>query len=319
VFTNLDGTGQRGLAQSVNLGSSTGMGLDLFFRFSTSVVSGWGSYSLVDFERQLRSAVSGLPQISRHNVRLGTTVVLFKRLSITPSLVLRSTPENLTPFYENAGVSLDTPHEINLSVVFTPIDALDAWVNVRNASHRRYALRGISGPRCKNRCPPSRGSGSAIERALRPCRVDGQAGGVERSRAMHRLLVALSCLACLACLSCAGRSPAPGTAATASTVAPSGRHRRPVALLADHHARHHSRRCERDRGRDQLPAGGDPRSQRHRLSARRGRTAPTCASSIPAARHCRTRSRPGTPRPARPRSGCWSPGSGRPAPTSRSS
>jgi outer membrane cobalamin receptor len=146
VFTNLDGTGQRRLAQSVNLGSSTGMGLDLFFRFSTSVVSGWGSYSLVDFERQLQSAVSGLPQISRHNVRLGTTVVLFKRLSITPSLVLRSTPENLTPFYENAGVSLETPHEINLSVVFTPIDALDAWVNVRNASHRRYALRGISGP-----------------------------------------------------------------------------------------------------------------------------------------------------------------------------
>ncbi len=139
------------LRQSVNLGSSTGMGLDLFFRFSTSVVSGWGSYSLVDFERRLGAAVSGLPQISRHNVRFGTTVVLFKRLSITPSLVLRSTPENLTPFYLDAGVSLETPYEINVSAVFTPIDALDAWVTVRNATYRRYALRGISGPALQER------------------------------------------------------------------------------------------------------------------------------------------------------------------------
>jgi outer membrane cobalamin receptor len=151
VFINPDGTGPRRLAQSVNLGSSTAMGVDLFFRFSTAVVSGWGSYSLVDFERRLRAAVSGLPQISRHNVRLGTTVVLFKRLSITPSLVLRSTPENLTAFYMNAGVSLETPYEINGSVVFTPIDALDAWVNVRNASFQRYALRGISGPALQER------------------------------------------------------------------------------------------------------------------------------------------------------------------------
>ena len=62
----------------------------------------------------------GCRRISRHNVRFGTTVVLFKRLSITPSLVLRSTPENLTLFYRDAGVSLETPYGISGSAVFTP-------------------------------------------------------------------------------------------------------------------------------------------------------------------------------------------------------
>lgn len=151
VFTNPDGTGQRRLARSVNLGSSTGMGLDLFFRFSTSVVSGWGSYSLVDFERTLGLAVSGLPQISRHNVRFGLTVTPVKYVSLTPSLVLRSTPENLTAFYQDAGVSLDTPWEINVSAVVTPIEALDAFVTARNVTFRRYALRGISGPAVQER------------------------------------------------------------------------------------------------------------------------------------------------------------------------
>ena len=65
--------------------------------------------------------------------------------------MLRSTPENLTAFYQDAGVSLDTPYEINVSAVFTPIDALDAFVTVRNATFRRYALRGISGPALQER------------------------------------------------------------------------------------------------------------------------------------------------------------------------
>ena len=151
VFINPDGTGERRLARSVNLGSSTGMGLDLFFRFSTSVVSGWGSYSLVDFERRLGMAVSGLPQISRHNVRFGVTLTPVKYVSVTPSLVLRSTPENLTAFYQDAGVSLDTPWELNVSAVITPVEAVDLFATARNATFRRYALRGISGPAVQER------------------------------------------------------------------------------------------------------------------------------------------------------------------------
>jgi outer membrane cobalamin receptor len=146
VFVNPDGTGVRRLAHSVNLGTSKGMGVDLFFRFGTDRVSGWGSYSYVDFTRTLGLAVSGLPQISRHNVRVGGTLVLLRSLSITPSLVLRSTPENLTDFYRDAGVSLETPYEINVNAVYTPVDSFDVFLTVRNATFHRYALRGISGP-----------------------------------------------------------------------------------------------------------------------------------------------------------------------------
>jgi outer membrane receptor protein involved in Fe transport len=146
VYVNPDGTGARRLAHSVNLGSSNGLGADLFFRVSSTHVSGWGSYSYVDFRRTLGAVVSGLPQISRHNVRLGGTVDILGKVSITPSLVLRSRPENLPDAYRDAGVSLELPYEINVSVVFTPVTWLDVFVNVRNATSRRYALRGISGP-----------------------------------------------------------------------------------------------------------------------------------------------------------------------------
>jgi outer membrane receptor protein involved in Fe transport len=146
VFVRPDGTGPRRLAQSVNLGTSKGMGSDLFFRFSTARISGWGSYSYVDFKRTLGPMVSGLPQISRHNVRVGGTLAILENLSLTPSLVLRSSPENLPDSYRDAGVSLQMPYEINVSALFTPVEALDLLVTVRNASFRRYALRGIAGP-----------------------------------------------------------------------------------------------------------------------------------------------------------------------------
>ena len=42
VFVNPDGTGMRRLANSVNLGTSTGLGYDLFFRFSTQGSVGLG-------------------------------------------------------------------------------------------------------------------------------------------------------------------------------------------------------------------------------------------------------------------------------------
>jgi outer membrane receptor for ferrienterochelin and colicin len=146
VFANADGTGARRLAHSVNLGSSTGLGFDLFFRFSSTYLSGWGSYSYVDFRSTLGGVVSGLPQISRHNIRAGFTVSPLRRLSFTPSLVLRSTPENLGDSYQNAGVSLQTPYELNLNATYSPIERLDVFVTVRNASDDRYALRGLSGP-----------------------------------------------------------------------------------------------------------------------------------------------------------------------------
>ncbi len=146
VFVNPDGTGPRRLAQSVNLGTSTGMGADLSLRLSSTYLSGWGSYSYVDFKRVLGNNVSGLPQISRHNVRAGATLTLLRNLSITPSLVLRSTPENLPANYFGTGVNLLTPYEINVSALFSPAEFVDLFLLVRNASVHRYALRGVAGP-----------------------------------------------------------------------------------------------------------------------------------------------------------------------------
>jgi outer membrane cobalamin receptor len=146
VFVNPDGTGMRRLAHSVNLGSSNGMGFDLFFLFNTSIVSGWGSYSFVDFKSTLGDVTSGLPLISRHNVRFGSTVNILRNLSLTGALVLRSTPENLTSLYDNAGVSLELPYEINAQLSYSPVDRLDLFAYVRNATDHRYALRGLSGP-----------------------------------------------------------------------------------------------------------------------------------------------------------------------------
>jgi outer membrane receptor protein involved in Fe transport len=145
VYVNPDGTGMRRLAHSVNLGSSKGKGFDTSFRFGTTYLSGWGSYSYVDFKRTLGAEVSGLPVISRHNVRVGLSLHLFK-LSITPSLVLRSTPENLTDTYRDAGVDMNMPYEVNVNALYSPLETLDFFVTARNATNRLYALRGVSGP-----------------------------------------------------------------------------------------------------------------------------------------------------------------------------
>jgi outer membrane cobalamin receptor len=149
VFVNQDGTGSRVLRQSINLGSSTAVGFDIFGRLNLNGLSAWASYSLVDFERTVGATTSGLAQVSAHNVRLGVTWNIIDGLSVTPSFVYRSTPENLNPLnynYTNVGVSLSNPYELNLSVLYTPVEMLDVFLTGRNLTNHKYALRGVSGP-----------------------------------------------------------------------------------------------------------------------------------------------------------------------------
>jgi outer membrane cobalamin receptor len=146
VFVNPDGTGARRLTRSINLGTSHALGGDLFARYRRASLSFWASYSLVSFSRTIGAVESGLQQISTHNVRAGVTWTVIPSLMVTPSLVLRSTPANLPPGYTELGASLSTPYEVNLSVVYTPLQNLDAFVLVRNATFHHYALRGVSGP-----------------------------------------------------------------------------------------------------------------------------------------------------------------------------
>ncbi len=146
VYVNPDGTGERRLTQTVNGGSSETMGADFFFRYNMEAVRLWGSYSYVDFERDINGVTSGLDQISRHNARAGLTWQALRYVSVTPSLVFRSTPENLPSTYDIAGANLTNPYEVNLNVLYSPAENLDAFLTVRNLCDRHYALRGVAGP-----------------------------------------------------------------------------------------------------------------------------------------------------------------------------
>jgi outer membrane receptor for ferrienterochelin and colicin len=133
------------LRHSINLGSSNAFGFDLSTRYSSGAFAPWASYSYVDFKRNLAGQKSGLDQISRHNVRAGVTYNILPNLSVTPSLVLRSTPENLGDTYTDMGVSLKTPYEVNASALYSPMENLDVFVTGRNLTNHHYALRGVSG------------------------------------------------------------------------------------------------------------------------------------------------------------------------------
>jgi outer membrane cobalamin receptor len=150
VWVNPEGTGMtRKLTKSINLGTSNALGFDLFGRLNWNPLSAWASYSFVDFERTTGMTTTGLQQISAHNVRLGFTWNIFDGLSVTPSFVYRSTPENLNPLnyaYPNVGVSLKHPYELNLSALYSPVEMLDVFLTGRNLTNHKYALRGVSGP-----------------------------------------------------------------------------------------------------------------------------------------------------------------------------
>jgi hypothetical protein len=146
VYVNPDGTGVRRLTQSINLGQSRAVGADVLGRYSGRAFSASASYSFVTFRRTLGDRVEGLDQISRHNVRVGITLNLLGSLAVTPSLVFRSTPENLPDTYQNAGTSLRNPYEVNLAAVYALRKILDLFMTVRNVTSHHYALRGVSGP-----------------------------------------------------------------------------------------------------------------------------------------------------------------------------
>jgi outer membrane receptor for ferrienterochelin and colicin len=141
-----DRSNTRRVTQSINLGSSTALGFDIFGRYSVGPVSTWGSYSYVDFSQNVGGVETGLPQISRHNVRAGVTWAILPNLSVTPSLILRSTPENLGPYYQNAGVSMTAPYLVNANALYSPIDPLDVFVTGHNITNNHYGLRGVAGP-----------------------------------------------------------------------------------------------------------------------------------------------------------------------------
>ena len=133
----------RVLAHSANGGTSESLGADLYGRASFGPVSTWASYSYVDFHENLPSGTIGLPGISRHNGRLGVTWAVIPRLFVTPSLQIRSTPENVVP--GTLGGALQTPYDINVYLLYEMTKHVDLFANLCNITDNRNALGGIAG------------------------------------------------------------------------------------------------------------------------------------------------------------------------------
>src|SRR5205823_7251668 len=119
--------GARQLISARNGGRSQNAGFDLFGRATFGQFSPWASYSYVNAQISVPGTGFPLnestPGVSKHSGRLGVTWAATPRLFITPSLVIRSTPQNVLP---SNGVTsshslarqLDTPYHIDLSVIY---------------------------------------------------------------------------------------------------------------------------------------------------------------------------------------------------------
>jgi outer membrane receptor protein involved in Fe transport len=143
VFADPAGTSPRSLTHTANGGNSTTNGLDLYGRLRWGPVTPWFSYSYVDFEEKNAGLTTGLQGISHHNGRFGFTWAVMPKLFITPSLVIRSTPENVDPGH--LGSELQTPYEVNLYALWQAAEHVDLFANVRNLTDNHYALAGTVG------------------------------------------------------------------------------------------------------------------------------------------------------------------------------
>jgi len=143
VFLDGDHTQRRTLVMTANGGDSKRYGADLYMQGTWGDVNLWASYSYVDFSEDNAGITTGLAGISRHNGRLGVTWAATARLFITPSLVVRSTPENVEPGV--LGEELRTPYDVDLYVLYKATHYVETFLTVHNLTDHRYALGGLDG------------------------------------------------------------------------------------------------------------------------------------------------------------------------------
>lgn len=131
------------LIRSANGGTSSNEGLDFYGRANFGPVSPWFSYSYTTFEMDADGSKTGLPGISHHNGRVGLTWAATSKLFITPSFVIRSTPENVQPGV--LGHELNTPWQANVYALYHLTKSLDLYADLRNVTDHHYALNGLYG------------------------------------------------------------------------------------------------------------------------------------------------------------------------------
>ncbi len=141
VYLDGDPAQRRTLVRTVNGGEGKRYGADLYGHATWGPASLWSSYSYVDSEETMDGLTRDVPGLSRHNGRLGVTWACTTRLFVTPSLAIRSTPEN-TPAGELED-ELDTPWDVNLCVLYQLTKHMDAFVTLKNVTDHHYALAGF--------------------------------------------------------------------------------------------------------------------------------------------------------------------------------
>jgi outer membrane receptor protein involved in Fe transport len=145
VWTDLEGKQPRRLTRQVNSGASTSYGTDLFAKYQAEKLSLWASFSYVHFERDLGVEKTGLNRISPVNVRFGFSWMPVKKLTITPSLIYRTTPPNYANTF-GLDEEIKNPYEVNAYVAYQPVRGLTVFLNGRNVTNHRYALKGNTSP-----------------------------------------------------------------------------------------------------------------------------------------------------------------------------
>jgi outer membrane receptor protein involved in Fe transport len=129
------------IRQAQNQGQTTATGFDGTVKASFWRASVWGSYSFVSLssEDNLAASLNG-NGTSSHNFRLGTTVGVLDNLYATVSFNARSVPTGL-----DVGVlanELKRIYEVNAYLLYTPVNHLDVFAEVRNATNNHYAVAG---------------------------------------------------------------------------------------------------------------------------------------------------------------------------------
>jgi len=131
------------LIQAANGGSSYNEGVDFYGRATFGPVSPWFSYSYITFQAVDGNVSWGLEGISQHNGRFGVTWAVTPKLFVTPSLSIRSTPENIGP--GQLATELKTPYEIRLHMLWAMAKHVEVFADLRNITDNHNALNGLYG------------------------------------------------------------------------------------------------------------------------------------------------------------------------------
>jgi outer membrane cobalamin receptor len=137
-----DGT-TRTLAQTVNGCESRNTGIDLYGEFKAGCLTPWLSISYVDYEECTHESKSGLRGLSDTNGRLGATWAATRKLLVTPSLVVRSKPDNVRKGVLDS--ELQWPWELNLYVLYRMTEDANLFARLYNVTDHTYALGGFAG------------------------------------------------------------------------------------------------------------------------------------------------------------------------------